>query len=57
MHKFAQNSQKTLYDPKLYIHPNEFIVKVTLNLSLSRCMFFAHCSSNFHPILMKFDNR
>ena len=33
------------------------IVKVTLNLSLSRCMFFAHCSSNFHPILMKFDKR
>ena len=33
------------------------IVKVTLNLSLSRCMFFAHCSSNFYPILMKFDKR
>ena len=31
------------------------IVKVTLNLSLSRCMFFAHCSSNFYPIFMKFD--
>ena len=31
------------------------IVKVTLNLSLLRCMFFAHCSSSFHPILMKFE--
>ena len=34
------------------------IVKVTLiNLSLSRCMFFAHCSSNFSPIFMKFHKR
>ena len=32
------------------------IVKVTLNLSLSRCMLFAHCSSDFHPIFMKFDH-
>ena len=29
------------------------IVKVTLNLSLSRCMFFAYCSCNFHPIVIK----
>ena len=33
------------------------IVKVTLNLSLSRCMFSAHSSSNFHPIFMKFEKR
>ena len=33
------------------------IVKDTLNLSLSRCIFLAHCSSNFYPILMKFDKR
>ena len=33
------------------------IVKVTLNLSLSRCMFFAHCLSIFYPILMKFHKR
>ena len=31
-----------------------YIVKVTLNLSLLRCMLFANFSRNFHPIVMKF---
>ena len=29
-------------------------IKVTLNLSLLRCMLFANYSRNFHPIVMKF---
>ena len=30
------------------------IVKVSLNLSLLRCMLFANNSRNFYPIVMKF---
>ena len=32
-------------------------VKVTLNLSLLRCMLFANYSRNFYPIFMKFGKR
>ena len=32
----------------------DYEVKVTLNLSLFRCMLFANYLRNFHPIVMKF---
>ena len=41
-------------DKWFHVDRNVYIVKVTLNLSLLRCMLFANYSRNFHPIVMKF---
>ena len=48
-------TEKSAKNTQLYELMSMTIVKVTLNPSISRCMFFAHCSSYFHPIFMKFD--
>ena len=44
----------TFLNFNLFYFLHHYIVKITLNLSLLRCMLFADYSHNFHPIVMKF---